>query len=39
MPETHFRLPRFIYNACKPVTKNEKRLQKFKGTGRDLWIF
>ena len=35
----HFRLPRFTYNACEPVTKNKKRIQKFKETGRDLWIF
>ena len=33
MPEIHLRQPRFTYSACGPFTKNNERMQKFKGTG------
>ena len=38
MPEMHW-LPEFTYSACEPFTKNKEIMQKFKGTGCDLWIF
>ena len=33
MPEMHLRKPQFTYSACRPFTKNKKRIQKFKETG------
>ena len=39
MPETHLRQPRFKYNACRPFTKNKKRIQKFKETGDSRYIY
>ena len=33
MPEMHLRQPQFTYSACRPFTKNKKRIQKFKETG------
>ena len=38
MAEMHFRQPRFSYTACRPVTKNKERIQKFKGTGESRYI-
>ena len=32
MPEMYLRQPRFTYSACRPFTKNKKRIQKFKET-------
>ena len=39
MPEIHFRQPEFTYSACRPFTKNEKRIQKFKQTGDSRYIY
>ena len=33
MPEIRLRQPGFTYSACGPLTKNNERIQKFKGTG------
>ena len=33
MPEIHLRQPQFTYSACRPFTKHEQRIQKFKETG------
>ena len=33
MPEMHLRQSQFVYSACRPFTKNKKRIQKFKKTG------
>ena len=33
MPEMHLKQPGFTYSACRPFTKNKKRIQKFKETG------
>ena len=30
MPEMHLKQPGFTYSACRPFTKNKKRIQKFK---------
>ena len=30
MPEMHLKQSGFAYSACRPVTKNKKRIQKFK---------
>ena len=38
MAEMYFRQPRFSYIACRPVTKNKERIQKFKGTGESRYI-
>ena len=38
MAEMHFRQPRFSYIACRRVTKNKERIQKFKGTGESRYI-
>ena len=32
MPEMHLRQPRFTYSACRSLTKNKERIQKFKET-------
>ena len=39
MSEMHFRQPGFTYSACKPFTKNEERIQKFKQTGDSRYIY
>ena len=39
MPETHLRQPQFVYRACRPFTKNEERIQKFKETGDTSYIY
>ena len=33
MPEMHLRQSEFTYSACKPLTKNKGRIQKFKEKG------
>ena len=30
MPEVHLKQPGSTYSACRPVTKNKERIQKFK---------
>ena len=39
MPEIHLRQPQFTYSACKPFTKHEQRIQKFKETGDTNYIY
>ena len=39
MPEIHLRQPVFIYRACRPFTKNKKRIQKFKQTEVSRYIY
>ena len=39
MPEMHLRQPQFVYSACRPFTKNKKRIQKFKETGDTSYIY
>ena len=39
MPEMHLRKPRFTYSACGPLTKNKRRIQKFKDTGDAKYIY
>ena len=39
MPEMHLRQPGFTYSACRPFTKNEERIQKFKKTGDFRYIY
>ena len=38
MPEMHLKQQGFTYSACRPFTKNDERIQKFKETG-DTNIF
>ena len=39
MPEMHLKQPGFNYSACGPLTKNKKRIQKFKVTGDTSYIY
>ena len=39
MPEIHLRQPEFTYSARGPVTKNKKRIQKFKQTGDSRYTY
>ena len=39
MPEIHLQQPRFGYKACRLFTKNEERIEKFKGTGFSRYIY
>ena len=39
MPEMHLKQPGFNYSACGPLTKNKKRIQKFKETGDTSYIY
>ena len=39
MPEIHLRQPQFTYSACRPFTKHEQRIQKFKETGDTNYIY
>ena len=39
MPEMHLRQPGFTYSACRPLTKNIERIQKFKETGDSRSIY
>ena len=38
IPEMPLRQPRLTYNACRPFTKNKRRIQKFKETGNLRYI-
>ena len=33
MPEMYLKQPGFSYSACRPFTKNKRRIRKFKETG------
>ena len=39
MPEIHLKQPGFTYSACGPLTKNKKRIQKFKETRDKNYIY
>ena len=39
MPEMHLKQRGFNYSACGPLTKNKKRIQKFKETGDTSYIY
>ena len=39
MPEIHLRQLQFTYSACRPFTKHEQRIQKFKETGDTNYIY
>ena len=39
MPEMHLKQSAFIYSACGPFTKKEKRIQKFKEMGDTSYIY
>ena len=39
MPEVHLRQPGFTNSACRLLTKNKKRIQKFKETGDSRYIY
>ena len=39
MFEMHLQQPGFIYNSCRPFTKNKVRMQKFKETGDSGYIY
>ena len=39
MPEMHLRHPTFMDIACRPFTKNKKRVQKFKETRDSRCIY
>ena len=39
MSEMHLWQPGFIYNSCRPFTKNKERMQKSKETGDSGYIY
>ena len=39
MPEMQLRQPQFVYNACRPFTKNKERIKKFKEIGDTSYIY
>ena len=39
MPEIHLKQPGFTYSACRSLTKNKGRIQKFKETGDTSHIY
>ena len=39
MPEMHLEQSGFTYSACGPLTKNKKRIQKYKETGYTNYIY
>ena len=39
MPEMNLRQLRFTYSACRPPTKNKKRIKKIKETGDLRYIY
>ena len=39
MPEMHLRRSGFTYSACRPFTKNQERIQKFKETEDLRYIY
>ena len=38
MPEMHLKQLGITYNACRPITQNKERIQKFKETGDTNYI-
>ena len=39
MLEMHLKQPGFTYSACRPFTKNEETVKKFKETGDTNYIY
>ena len=39
MPKMHLKQQRFTYSARGPLTKNKKRMKKFKETGNSRYIY
>ena len=39
MPEMYLKQPGFTYSACRPFTKNKRRIQKCKETGDTNYIY
>ena len=39
MSEIHLIQPGFTYRACRPITKNKERIQKFKDRGDLRFIY
>ena len=39
MPEMHLRQPRFVYSACRPITRHKERIKEFKCTGDTRYIY
>ena len=39
MPKIHLRQSGFTNNACGPLTKNKRRIQKFKETRDSRYIY
>ena len=39
MPEMHLRQPQFVYSACRPFTRHNERIKKFKQTGDTRYIY
>ena len=39
MGEMHFKQPGFTYSACRPFTKNKKRIEKFMQTGNTNFVY
>ena len=39
MPEIHLRQPQFTYSACRPFTRHEERIQKFKEPCDTNYVF
>ena len=39
MPEMYLKQPGFTYSACRPFTKNKRRIKKFKETGDTNYIY
>ena len=39
MPEIHLRQPQFTDSACRPFTKHEQRIKKFKETGDTNYLY
>ena len=39
MPEMHLKQPGFTYTACRPLTKNKERIEKFMQTGHTDFIY
>ena len=39
VPEMHLRQLGLMYSACRPLTKNKERIQKFKETGDTKFIY
>ena len=39
MPVMYLREPGFMYNACRPFTKNKERIQNFKETENSWYIY